>query len=101
TDHFNHRPRSEAWQQRHPLIRGFLFVMRNLLGVLVLPLGIVMSLPLVPGPGLALIILGLSLLDFPGKRALQRRLVTQPFVMRVLNQTRERFGKPPFEVDPV
>ena len=53
-----------------------------------------MSLPLVPGPGLVFILLGLSLLDFPGKRALQRRVVTRPFVLRVLNKTRTRFGPP-------
>jgi hypothetical protein len=99
-DHFNHRPASEAWRNRHPVVRVTLTVLKNLLGIVVLPMGIIMSLPLVPGPGLVFLLLGLSLLDFPGKRALQRRLVTQPFVMRLLNQTRTRFGKRPFEVDP-
>lgn len=98
-DHFNERPVSLAWRQRHPVTRAILVVLKNALGILVLPVGIVMSLPLVPGPGLVFMLLGLSLLDFPGKRALQRRLVTQPFVMRILNQTRARFGKRPFEVD--
>ncbi|HEY0709988.1 MAG TPA: hypothetical protein VGG33_24455 [Polyangia bacterium] len=99
-DHFNHRPPSEAALRRHPIIRFVLVVVRNILGIVILPIGIVMSLPLVPGPGLVLVLLGLSLLDFPGKRAIQRRLVTQPMVMRVLNKMRTRFGKPPFEVDP-
>ena len=99
-DHFNHRPTTEAWRRRHPATRAILTVLKNILGIIVLPLGVVMSLPLVPGPGLVFMLLGLSLLDFPGKRALQRRLVTQPFILKMLNRTRARFGRLPFHVDP-
>ena len=46
------------------------------------------------------VLLGLSLLDFPGKRRLERKLVSRPSVMRFLNDLRASFGKPPFVVEP-
>jgi hypothetical protein len=100
SNHFLDRtapPPLTIWR-RHPALRITLLVLKNLLGIVVLPLGIVMSLPLVPGPGLVFILLGLSLLDFPGKRALERSLIRRPFVLRMLNNMRFKFGRPPFEV---
>ena len=78
---------------------GFL-VLKNLLGLIMLPLGIIMSLPLVPGPGLVFMLLGLSLLNFPGKRKAERALIRRPSVTRVLTKMRARFGKPPFDLGP-
>jgi hypothetical protein len=100
-DHFVHRPDPASYTgwRRHRALRIGVVIGRNLLGLLVLPLGIIMSLPLVPGPGLVFMLLGLSLLNFPGKRALERALIRRPTVMRVLTKMRARFGKPPFEVD--
>lgn len=97
-DHFQPGPHTRL-PVRNPVARIALLIAKNLLGIVVLPLGIIMSVPLVPGPGLVFVILGLSLLDFPGKRALERRIVRRPFVQRVLNQTRARFGRPPFVID--
>jgi hypothetical protein len=101
-DHFLHRPDPASYTgwRRHRALRIGYVILKNLLGVFVLPLGIIMALPLVPGPGLVFILLGLSLLDFPGKRALERALIRRPAVTRVLTKMRARFGKPPFEVDP-
>jgi hypothetical protein len=98
-DHFQDRPEPRPQWREHPVTRVVYLVLKNLLGLVILPLGVVMSLPLVPGPGLVFLLLGLSLLDFPGKRALERRLVRNPFVLRLLNKTRARFGKPPFVVE--
>ena len=100
-DHFLHRPDPSSYTgwRRHRALRIAFLVGKNLLGYLVLPLGIIMSLPLVPGPGLVFVLLGLSLLDFPGKRALERALIRRPTVTRVLTKMRARFGKPPFEVE--
>ena len=100
-DHFIHRPDPASYTgwRRHRALRIAFLVGKNLLGLLVLPLGIVMSLPLVPGPGVVFMLLGLSLLNFPGKRALERALIRRPTVMRILTKMRARFGKPPFEVD--
>ncbi len=99
-DHFSRAPEPTSWWRRHPVVRIAGLVFKNLLGVLVLPLGIVMSLPLVPGPGLILVLVGLSLLDFPGKRKLERRLLARPGVRSFLSDVRQRFGKAPFS-DPL
>jgi hypothetical protein len=97
-DRFQDRPAPPP-RWKHPVTRVVFLVAKNVLGLIMLPLGIVMSLPLVPGPGLVFILLGLSLLNFPGKRKLERRLVRHPLVLRVLNRTRARFGKAPFVID--
>jgi len=62
-------------------------------------LGFVMALPLVPGPGLVFMLLGLSLLDFPGKRNAERRILAVPAVIRFLNDVRARFGRAPLALD--
>ncbi|MDX2020265.1 MAG: hypothetical protein SF187_08485 [Deltaproteobacteria bacterium] len=84
---------------RHPLIRVTILVLRNVLGYALILLGMVMMLPLVPGPGLVFVLLGLSLIDFPGKRALQMRLLQRPAVSKFITSLRARYGRPPFIVD--
>jgi hypothetical protein len=53
-----------------------------------------MSLPGVPGQGLLTILLGIMLLDFPGKRGLEYKLVSKPKVRDAVNKLRRKFGKP-------
>ncbi len=79
----------------HPVLRGVARVGKNLLGGAVVLLGILLSLPGIPGPGLLLVLLGLTLLDIPGKRRLERKLVGRPRVLQAINALRERFGKLP------
>jgi hypothetical protein len=98
-DHFSRTPGATDGWRRQPLLRWTVIVVKNAIGVVILPLGVLMALPLVPGPGLVFILLGLSLLDFPGKRSLERRLLSMPRVQRFLNEVRERFGKPPLIID--
>lgn len=83
------------WADRHALLRWLGIVAKNLLGLLLVAIGIVLSLPGVPGQGLLTILIGIMLLDFPGKRWLERALVNRPSVKRSINRLRERFGKPP------
>jgi hypothetical protein len=98
-DHFSRLPDPNSGWRRHPVLRWTVLVLKNLLGIFVLPFGILMALPLVPGPGLVFILIGLSLLDFPGKRSLERRLLTLPAAFRFLNEVRHRFRRPPFVID--
>jgi len=44
-------------------------------------------------------LLGISLLDFPGKRNLERRLLGVPSVIRFLNEVRSRFGRAPLVLE--
>ena len=98
-DHFRRQASREGFIHRHPALRWSLFVVKNLLGLAILPLGVIMALPLVPGPGLVFIVIALSLLDFPGKRHLERKLLGRPSVMKFMNDVRTQFGKPPLVIE--
>jgi hypothetical protein len=79
--------------------RALVRVARNVLGLVVLVAGFVMALPLVPGPGLLVLLVGLGLVDFPGKHALERKLLGEPHVLRSVNRMRARFGRPPLRTE--
>jgi archaellum biogenesis protein FlaJ (TadC family) len=98
-DHFTAQ-RQEPSRSGHPLWRWTVLVLKNALGVVLLVLGAIMALPLVPGPGLVFILLGLSVLDFPGKRKAERRLLAIPGVTGFINQVRARFRRPPLLLGP-
>jgi hypothetical protein len=72
---------------------------KNALGVLLILLGVLLSLPGVPGQGFLTILIGLTLVDFPGKRKLEIRIMRNHAVLAGANAIRRRFHKPPFELD--
>jgi len=92
------RPR-DLWSDRHPAVRVLGLFAKNVLGVVLVVLGVVMSIPGVPGQGILTILLGIMLLDFPGKRALEHKLVSTPQVLKTINKLRHRFGKPNLVLD--
>lgn len=85
--------------ERHRAVRWTGIVAKNLCGLLLVVVGIIMSLPGVPGQGVLTILIGVMLLDFPGKRRLEYGLVSRPQVLRAINGVRGRFGKPPLVLD--
>ncbi|RME33433.1 MAG: hypothetical protein D6786_07715, partial [Gammaproteobacteria bacterium] len=48
-----------------------------------------------PGQGLLTMLVGLLLMNYPGKYRLERWLVTRPRVLETLNWIRARTGHPP------
>ena len=68
-------------------------LLRNLLGVVLVLLGVAMLL--LPGQGLLTLLVGLLLLDFPGKQRLVVRLLGRPSVLKLVNKLRARRGSPP------
>ena len=99
-DHFkSDRPQPTSWWRSQPVLYGSVVVLKNAAGLVFLALGVVMALPLVPGPGLVFMLLGLSLLDFPGKRTMEKRLLAVPAVIGFLNGVRARFGRLPLVLD--
>lgn len=70
-------------------------IAKNALGVFLILVGIVLSLPGVPGQGLLTILIGVILLDLPGKERFERRLMTRPAVFAGVNAVRARFGCEP------
>jgi UPF0716 family protein affecting phage T7 exclusion len=84
---------------RHPAIRAAGIIGKNILGVLLVVVGILLSIPGVPGQGLLTILLGIMLLDFPGKRRLEQNLLSRPQILKTINRLRARFGKQALEID--
>ena len=80
-------------------VRWSAVILKNLLGVFLILLGIILSLPGVPGQGLLTILLGLIMLDIPGKRPLEARIIQRPAVLATINKLRARYNKPPLEME--
>jgi hypothetical protein len=78
------------------VVRAVLRVGKNLFGVVLVLLGIIMLV--LPGQGVLSIILGLSLVDFPGRRALQCKLIRRPKVIDSINWIRKKFHRPPLKM---
>jgi len=78
--------------------RLVLIIFKNLLGIAIVIVGGILALPLVPGPGLILIILGLSLTNFPGKRKLERKLIRLPLALEAVNWLRAKAGRRPLRL---
>lgn len=77
--------------------RRLLLLAKNALGVVCVTAGILMLV--LPGQGLLTILAGLFLLDFHGKKEIERRLIGRPRVLKSINWLRQRYGRPPFQLD--
>jgi hypothetical protein len=95
--YFREDARAAPWP-RSPLLRWAWRIGKNVLGLALLALGLLLSVPGVPGQGLLTMLIGLILMDFPGKRGLERRLVARPAVLGAINRLRARFGRAPIEL---
>lgn len=96
-DYFIRQPVRD-WPTRHPLVHILLVIAKNIFGVGLVLAGIAMLV--LPGQGLLTILVGLMLLDFPGKRRLERRLIQIPPVLNSINWIRMRYHRKPLRVDP-
>ena len=81
------------------IVRWGAVVLKNILGVFLIGLGIILSLPGVPGQGILTILLGLIMLDIPGKRPLEARIIKRPAILAAINSLRARYSKPPLIMD--
>ncbi len=68
---------------------------RNVAGLGLILVGVVLSIPGVPGQGVLTILAGVFLVDFPRRQRLERALAQRPGVLLALNRLRARFGRPP------
>jgi hypothetical protein len=93
TDYFTREKRRplSVWEE-HPLLRPLYLVAKNLLGFVLILAGIAMLV--LPGQGILTIVVGIVLMNFPGKFRLERWLATRPPVWRSLNWLRKRAKRP-------
>nr|ALS88964.1 membrane transport protein [uncultured bacterium] len=94
-DYFAKSRKTKFWAGPNPALHAAKMIGKNLLGIVLVVLGIVLSLPGVPGQGLLTILLGVMLLDFPGKHRLEQKLLSKPSIVKTINRLRGRFDKPP------
>jgi hypothetical protein len=85
-------PERPAWQR----VTGK--ISKNILGLLFVAIGIVLSVPGIPGQGALTILIGVILLDLPGKRRFERRVLGSPKVLAYVNRLRARYQRPPLRV---
>ncbi len=74
------------------------WIFKNLIGVIFVIAGIIMLV--LPGQGILTIVLGLALINFPGKRRVIRRLFGNRHIFNGINRLRARASKPPLEAPP-
>lgn len=80
-------------------VRWGAVIAKNIFGLFLIVLGILLSLPGVPGQGILTILLGLIMIDIPGKRPIEARIIKRPAVLAAVNNLRERYAKPPLILD--
>jgi hypothetical protein len=98
-NYFKMNHKAKFWSGPKPALHAAKFIGKNVLGFLLVVIGIVLSIPGVPGQGLLTILLGVMLLDFPGKSSLERKLLSRPEIVKAINRLRSRFHKPSLELD--
>ena len=74
------------------------WIFKNLIGAIFIIAGIIMLF--LPGQGILTIVLGLALINFPGKRRVILRLFGNPRIFNAINRLRTKAGKPPLEEPP-
>ena len=97
-DYFDIRKPRPWMEAHHPILRVIGHLVKNLVGLVFVVAGVAMLL--LPGQGVLTILIGLSLLEFPGKRRLEAKLVGQQTVLSTINKMRAKFGKPPLILAP-
>jgi hypothetical protein len=97
--YFSIRHRREFMTGRHWFVRSGAIIAKNILGLALIVLGVLLSLPGVPGQGILTILLGLIMLDIPGKQALEAWIIQQPKVLAAVNRLRAKYNRSPLVLD--
>jgi hypothetical protein len=91
--------RTPARVQTSPALSQVAFLLlKNVVGGLLVLAGIAMLV--LPGQGIATIVVGLLMMQFPGKRRIERRVLSIPVVLRAVNTLRKRSGEPDLIMPP-
>jgi|SRR6056297_2277079 len=87
--------RKPLCQQKNIVIRVCYIGLKNCLGVLFLFAGIAMLI--LPGQGIMTILIGLMIMNFPGKYRLEKRFIQFPKIYRAINWIRLKAHKLPLQ----
>ena len=95
SNYFQHDLEHKWMEDYHPIFRNIGLIVKNTVGLIFLLAG--MAMLVLPGQGLLTIVIGVSLIDFPGKLKLEHKLLTQPMIFQAMNSIRTKCSKPPFD----
>ena len=98
TDFFDIRVPRPWMENHHPVLRLLGHLVKNVVGAIFLFAGFLMLF--LPGQGILTMLIGVTMLDFPGKRRLEAKMIGQPAVLNTINSMRLKFGKPPLSIAP-
>jgi hypothetical protein len=79
------------------LARWGALIAKNVVGVILIIAGIFMLIG--PGQGILTILIGLIMVDIPGKRPIEAKIIKRPNVLAGINKLRAKFNKPPLIMD--
>ncbi|MEM6280072.1 MAG: hypothetical protein AAF733_11370 [Verrucomicrobiota bacterium] len=88
--------RTREMREEHPVLRFLFLLLKNLVGGVLLLGGILMLIT--PGQGVLTILIGLLLMNFPGKRRFEIWLIRLKPLNRAIQWIRKRAGKRPLEL---
>lgn len=98
TDFFDTRVPRRWMENHHPVLRLLGHIVKNVVGAIFLFAGFLMLF--LPGQGILTMLIGVTMLDFPGKRRLEAKMIGQPAVLNTINSMRQKFGKLPLTIAP-
>jgi hypothetical protein len=98
TDFFDVRVPRRWMENHHPVLRLLGHIVKNVVGAIFLFAGFLMLF--LPGQGILTMLIGVTMLDFPGKRKFEAKMIGQPAVLNAINNMRQKFGKPPLTIAP-
>ena len=93
-DYFCHEKRQPVGV-RHPLLRWLVSLIKNLLGAVLVVGGFIMLFT--PGQGLLTLLMGLMIMNYPGKYALERWIINRLHLLPALNWLRVRYHIAPLK----
>lgn len=97
-DYFSRTRRQMLQADPNPLTGAIKRIGKNLAGWLLILMGIILSLPAVPGQGILTGFMGVVLIDFPGKSRLEQKVIRIGWIHRTFNQVRARFNRAPLTI---
>lgn len=97
-NYFDTRVPRPWMEDHHPVLRLVGHIVKNAVGAIFLFAGFLMLF--LPGQGILTMLIGVSMLDFPGKRMLEAKMIGQPAVLNAINSMRQKFGKLPLIIAP-
>jgi UPF0716 family protein affecting phage T7 exclusion len=98
-DYFTRRERERHSMPpaERPVLSTVGRVSKNVVGGVLVVAGVAMLV--LPGQGIATIAVGMLMLDFPGKKRFERRLLSAKPVLNAVNALRKRAGHEPLIID--